>query len=301
MAQSRPSYENAAQNGLLEQADSGRSALLRQEKVRARREKAQANNISLAETVAVPATRQPELSDSGVDEFGRLQLANNEANAPDLDQELVSDEELDEEDEEENDYDEDEVDGDEYDEEEDDTEEDGYDDSSTAARLRSAKRFAARATGPDKVTAESNGLIKDGFSAGTDFLLRQSWYNIIDSFGATLIWINCHIFLRFVVGEDYFKKLGHEWETMGAAKLETAVAGAEAKEALRLAGDRIGLGETMLVILLDLIVLFALLWFFVQVVLVVALITKLGDTALQALTGPFVAIVDTINLFLGNK
>lgn len=288
MAQPRPSYGTAAQNGLLEQADSGRSALLRQEKVRARREKAQTNNISLAETVAVPATRQPELSDSSVDEFGRLKLANNEVSASDLDQELESDEEFDEEDEE-NDYDEDEVDGDEY------------DDSSIATRLRSMKRSAARATGSDKVATESNGLIKDGFSAGTDFLLRQSWYNIIDSFGATLIWINCHIFLRFVVGEDYFKKLGHEWETMGAAKLETAVAGAEAKEALRLAGDRIGLGETMLVILLDLIVLFALLWFFVQVVLVVALITKLGDTALQALTGPFAAIVDTINLFLGNK
>lgn len=299
MAQSRPSYENAAQNGLLEQADSGRSALLRQEKVRARREKAQANNISLAETVAVPATRQPELSDSSVDEFGRLQLANNEANAPDLDQELESDEELDEEDEEENDYDEDEVDGDEYDEEEDVI----SGKQGTAARLRALKKAAQdfKTKVNEAEDQESGSLMGNGFRAGTDWALRMSWYNIIDTFGLTLIWINCHIFLRFVWGSKYFSKLGHEWASMGAAKLETAVAGAEAKEALAMAGDRVGFVEAMLVLLLDLIVLFALSLFFVQVVIVIALITKFGDTALSVLVGPVSVIMDAVNSFLGNK
>jgi len=299
MAQSRPSYENAAQNGLLEQADSGRSALLRQEKVRARREKAQANNISLAETVAVPATGQPELSDSSVDEFGRLQLANNEANAPDLDQELESDEEFDEEDEEENDYDEDEVDGDEYDEEEDAI----SGKQGTAARLRALKKAAQdfKTKVNEAENQESGSLIGNGFRAGTDWALRMSWYNIIDTFGLTLIWINCHIFLRFVWGSKYFSKLGHEWASMGAAKLETAVAGAEAKEALAMAGDRVGFVEAMLVLLLDLIVLFALSLFFVQVVIVIALITKFGDTALSVLVGPVSVIMDAVNSFLGNK
>lgn len=299
MAQSRPSYGNAEQNGLLEQADSGRSALLRQEKVRARREKAQANNISLAETVAVPATGQPELSDSSVDEFGRLQLANNEANAPDLDQELESDEEFDEEDEEENDYDEDEVDGDEYDEEEDAI----SGKQGTAARLRALKKAAQdfKTKVNEAENQESGSLIGNGFRAGTDWALRMSWYNIIDSFGLTLIWINCHIFLRFVWGSKYFSKLGHEWASMGAAKLETAVAGAEAKEALAMAGDRVGFVEAMLVLLLDLIVLFALSLFFVQVVIVIALITKFGDTALSVLVGPVSVIMDAVNSFLGNK
>lgn len=299
MAQSRPSYGNAEQNGLLEQADSGRSALLRQEKVRARREKAQANNISLAETVAVPATRQPELSDSSVDEFGRLQLANNEANAPDLDQELESDEEFDEEDEEENDYDEDEVDGDEYDEEEDAI----SGKQGTAARLRALKKAAQdfKTKVNEAENQESGSLIGNGFRAGTDWALRMSWYNIIDTFGLTLIWINCHIFLRFVWGSKYFSKLGHEWASMGAAKLETAVAGAEAKEALAMAGDRVGFVEAMLVLLLDLIVLFALSLFFVQVVIVIALITKFGDTALSVLVGPVSVIMDAVNSFLGNK
>ncbi len=299
MAQSRPSYGNAEQNGLLEQADSGRSALLRQEKVRARREKAQANNISLAETVAVPATGQPELSDSSVDEFGRLQLANNEANAPDLDQELESDEEFDEEDEEENDYDEDEVDGDEYDEEEDAI----SGKQGTAARLRALKKAAQdfKTKVNEAENQESGSLIGNGFRAGTDWALRMSWYNIIDTFGLTLIWINCHIFLRFVWGSKYFSKLGHEWASMGAAKLETAVAGAEAKEALAMAGDRVGFVEAMLVLLLDLIVLFALSLFFVQVVIVIALITKFGDTALSVLVGPVSVIMDAVNSFLGNK
>lgn len=300
MAQSRPSYENAAQNGLLEQADSGRSALLRQEKVRARREKAQANNISLAETVAVPATRQPELSDSSVDEFGRLQLANNEANAPDLDQELESDEEFDEEDEEENDYDEDEVDGDEYDDEEEDA---ISGKQGTAARLRALKKAAQdfKTKVNEAENQESGSLIGNGFRAGTDWALRMSWYNIIDSFGLTLIWINCHIFLRFVWGSKYFSKLGHEWASMGAAKLETAVAGAEAKEALAMAGDRVGFIEALLVALLDLIVLFGVLWLFVQLVIVTAVIEKFGDTAASVLAGVASVVMGAVNLFLNNK
>ncbi len=299
MAQPRPSYGTAAQNGLLEQADSGRSALLRQEKVRARREKAQTNNISLAETVAVPATRQPELSDSSVDEFGRLKLANNEVSASDLDQELESDEEFDEEDEE-NDYDEDEVDGDEYDEEEEDA---ISGKQGTAARLRALKKAAQdfKTKVNEAENQESGSLIGNGFRAGTDWALRMSWYNIIDSFGLTLIWINCHIFLRFVFGSEYFSKLGHEWASMGAAKLETAVAGAEAKEALAMAGDRVGFIEALLVALLDLIVIFALSLFFVQIVIVIALITKFGDTALGVLVGPVSVIMDAVNSFLVNK
>lgn len=299
MAQPRPSYGTAAQNGLLEQADSGRSALLRQEKVRARREKAQTNNISLAETVAVPATRQPELSDSSVDEFGRLKLANNELSASDLDQELESDEEFDEEDEE-NDYDEDEVDGDEYDEEEEDA---ISGKQGTAARLRALKKAAQdfKTKVNEAENQESGSLIGNGFRAGTDWALRMSWYNIIDSFGLTLIWINCHIFLRFVFGSEYFSKLGHEWASMGAAKLETAVAGAEAKEALAMAGDRVGFIEALLVALLDLIVIFALSLFFVQIVIVIALITKFGDTALGVLVGPVSVIMDAVNSFLVNK
>ena len=299
MAQPRPSYGTAAQNGLLEQADSGRSALLRQEKVRARREKAQTNNISLAETVAVPATRQPELSDSSVDEFGRLKLANNEVSASDLDQGLESDEEFDEEDEE-NDYDEDEVDGDEYDEEEEDA---ISGKQGTAARLRALKKAAQdfKTKVNEAENQESGSLIGNGFRAGTDWALRMSWYNIIDSFGLTLIWINCHIFLRFVFGSEYFSKLGHEWASMGAAKLETAVAGAEAKEALAMAGDRVGFIEASLVALLDLIVIFALSLFFVQIVIVIALITKFGDTALGVLVGPVSVIMDAVNSFLVNK
>jgi hypothetical protein len=226
-------------------------------------------------------------------------LANNELSASDLDQELESDEEFDEEDEE-NDYDEDEVDGDEYDEEEEDA---ISGKQGTAARLRALKKAAQdfKTKVNEAENQESGSLIGNGFRAGTDWALRMSWYNIIDSFGLTLIWINCHIFLRFVFGSEYFSKLGHEWASMGAAKLETAVAGAEAKEALAMTGDRVGFIEALLVALLDLIVIFALSLFFVQVVIVIALITKFGDTALGVLVGPVSVIMDAVNSFLVNK
>ena len=293
MAQSRPSYENAAQNGLLEQADSGRSALLRQEKVRARREQAQANNISLAETVAAPRAQQSELSDSSVDQFGRLQLANNEVGDRGLDQELESDEDFDEEDDEEE--------GDDGLDQDDEDAISGK--QGTAARLRALKKAAQdfKTKVNEAKDQESGSLIGNGFRAGTDWALRMSWYNIIDSFGLTLIWINCHIFFRFVWGPEYFSKLGHEWASMGAAKLETAVAGAEAKEALKVAGDRIGFIEALLVALLDLIVLFAVLWFFVQLLIVIAVIEKFGDTAASVLAGVVSVVMDAVDLFLNNK
>jgi hypothetical protein len=41
--------------------------------------------------------------------------------------------------------------------------------------------------------------------------LRQAWANLIDSFGLTLIWINIHVFLEYVLGEKLFCKLGGEW------------------------------------------------------------------------------------------
>jgi len=42
-------------------------------------------------------------------------------------------------------------------------------------------------------------------------LLQSAWENLIDSFGATLIWIDIHVFLNMVMGKKLFCDLGEEW------------------------------------------------------------------------------------------
>jgi len=46
---------------------------------------------------------------------------------------------------------------------------------------------------------------------GTSRLLKQAWLHIIDSWGLTLIWINIHVFLGTIFGNNFFCKLGAEW------------------------------------------------------------------------------------------
>lgn len=51
-------------------------------------------------------------------------------------------------------------------------------------------------------------------SLGTSRLLQQSWLNLIPSWGLTIIWVNIHVFLSYVLGERLFCKLGEEWASM---------------------------------------------------------------------------------------
>jgi len=92
----------------------------------------------------------------------------------------------------------------------------------------------------EKVTAPAR--------AATSKLLQQAWINLIDSFGLTLIYINLHVFLRFVLGEKLFCKLGQEW----VPKQISSVSGAPGE----MAGKTIGIVEVMGLLLLDLIILF---------------------------------------------
>lgn len=96
---------------------------------------------------------------------------------------------------------------------------------------------------------------------GTSQLLKMSWLNLIDSFGLTLIYINIHVFLKAVLGEKLFCKLGREW-----APAQVRAAGNEAVEKL---GAKIGIVEVMVLLILDLAVLFAVLMslsFFIMIV-----------------------------------
>lgn len=68
-------------------------------------------------------------------------------------------------------------------------------------------------------------------------LLRSAWTNLITSWGATILWIDIHVFAEKVVGDKLFCKLGEEWADLSPAKTNS---GAEQK-----AGESIGLLEKM--------------------------------------------------------
>lgn len=70
---------------------------------------------------------------------------------------------------------------------------------------------------------------------GTNRILRWAWLTLIPSWGLTLIYINIHVFLRFVLGEKLFCKFGDEWIPKNAQEI----------------GGAIGIIEVMILIFLD--------------------------------------------------
>ena len=91
----------------------------------------------------------------------------------------------------------------------------------------------------EKVTAPAK--------AGTNGLLRWAWATLIPSWGLSLIYINIHVFLRMVLGDSLFCKLGEEW----IPKKITEAGG----ESGKMAGKTIGVGEIFLWGLLNALVL----------------------------------------------
>jgi hypothetical protein len=126
---------------------------------------------------------------------------------------------------------------------------------------------------------------------GTSKLLQQAWINLIDSFGATLIWINIHVFLRLVFGESFFVKLGHEWMSKAGGKGAGATKGAGAEsgqlmdELTEGPQKALGLVEAAGVAFLDLIVLFALLLCVVQIAFLIYVISSPLEAGLDLITG----------------
>lgn len=119
-----------------------------------------------------------------------------------------------------------------------------------------AKGAKARGLG-----AQATQLIAAPIQQGTSKLLQQSWLNLIDSYGLTLIWINVHVFLRWTVGEKYFCKLGREW--LGGGKMGGASAAKGAGQSsnliLGLPAAGLGLLEAGVLAMLDFILLMLIL------------------------------------------
>ncbi len=71
-------------------------------------------------------------------------------------------------------------------------------------------------------------------------LLRQSWINLIQSFGLTLIWINIHVLGNIVFGPKVFCNLGEEWFMRPGATNSP-----EQKKIIEEGGKKIGILEKM--------------------------------------------------------
>jgi len=87
--------------------------------------------------------------------------------------------------------------------------------------------------------------VTDSVKQGTNRLLKNAWLHLIDSFGLTLIYINMHVFLRWVF-PDLFCKLGEEW-------MPKIVAGKSS--AKNVGGTAFGIVEVIGLLILDLIAL----------------------------------------------
>jgi hypothetical protein len=66
-------------------------------------------------------------------------------------------------------------------------------------------------------------------SQGTSNLLKSAWENLIISFGATILYIDAHVFLGKIFGNEVFCKLGDEWTPAGAVVANTKEAKKTAK------------------------------------------------------------------------
>ncbi len=118
-------------------------------------------------------------------------------------------------------------------------------------RDRIKKKIAEKATKKaGAALGKATGM--DLAGQGPKKLLQAAWRYAIPTFGLTVItYVNIHVFCRWVFGEEYFCKLGDEWIS---ANVKAAAGGKTEK-----ISNKIGLVEILILLILDLIVLFAIL------------------------------------------
>lgn len=105
----------------------------------------------------------------------------------------------------------------------------------------------------------------------TSKMLQQAWLNLIDSWGATLVWINVHWILNMVMGDKFFCDLGKEWLPK-AGKGGNEGSGQAMESILGLPLSGLGYVEKMSVIILDLLVGALILIALVPIILVIKVV-----------------------------
>lgn len=100
----------------------------------------------------------------------------------------------------------------------DSSEQDQDNQNDAAETMKQAQQIAKLAANPTiagaatMVAEQATDAIKKGEGGKmiTKELLKQSWLHLIDSFGATLIYLNIHPWVGFIEGNKVFCKLGEE-------------------------------------------------------------------------------------------
>jgi len=132
--------------------------------------------------------------------------------------------------------------------------------SNAGGRVAGGLRQAVNQAKTDKASAEKDEENKGMVSAvtaparqGTNWLLRLSWTSMpaVVTFIPALFYINLHVFLRLVLGENFFCKLGDEWIPK-QIKAMTKSVGIDV-------GRKIGLVEMAMLLILDFICFIAIL------------------------------------------
>ena len=136
-------------------------------------------------------------------------------------------------------------------------EEDASDEENLSLRQRV---FALKKANKKKETKKEGIKAKavTPIKMGANLLLKAAWQNLISSWGFSLIWINIHVFMRWVM-PDIFCKLGQEW-------IPKIGPGADSKKTV---GKAIGTGEGIALFFLDLIALCLIFLFLAIVVMIV--------------------------------
>jgi len=101
--------------------------------------------------------------------------------------------------------------------------------------------------------------------AGASRVLRGAWKIMFSVVGFLpgLLYVNLHVFLRFVLGDKLFCKLGQEW----LPKQISSVSGAPGE----MAGKTIGIVEVMALLLLDLVL-------FLSILSIITIIVWIADS-----------------------
>ena len=95
--------------------------------------------------------------------------------------------------------------------------------------VRGRQKQAASASGEGE--EEVSSMASKAINKGTSNLLSQSWKHLIDSWGTTLLWIDIHWMLSYIMGEKLFRKLDHSvadviiGDDMSGASVAGAAAG----------------------------------------------------------------------------
>ncbi len=159
--------------------------------------------------------------------------------------------------------------------------------SSALRQIRATRQKSkAGSVGSEVIAAEAQAV-----SAGTSELLQQAWYNAVETFGLTLLYINVHVLGRWIFGEKFFCKLGHEW--LGGKK---SIKGPGAKQSgtgsiFGIAEDGLGLLEVAVLVIVDLIVAAIVLINFIELVFIAYVALHPVDALVSLGLGNFVDLV----------